>query len=259
MSDETRLSVFGLEVHASPLECSVKWVHDRGSLKEPSLVVTPNVDHFVRWQKHIEFRDVYERAHLRTLDGKPLVWLTRLLYPGVKPARVTGVDLLDAILDCPDFDGWTVSIIGGRPEANAAARATVKERGRHLRIGVFASPSREDLSNNAYLQDLAQSLDQFGDRHVVAVCLGSPLQEQVAVRLADAGTSAGRVFLCVGAAVDFLAGTVARAPKWMGAAGIEWMYRLVKEPGRLWRRYLIEDSVFAKYLLVAAYRRVLGR
>ena len=85
--------------------------------------------------------------------------------------------------------------------------------------------------------------------HIVLVCLGAPKQEAWVLRHQD--LLAGSVLLCVGACVDFLAGTKPRAPQWMADSGLEWLFRLSREPRRLWRRYLVDDRRFLRLAAAA--------
>lgn len=209
-------------------------------------VVTPNVDHYVRWRKDARFRNVYGRADLVVMDGAPLVALTRLLDPGCGAERVTGVDLFEEL--CRRAPGaYAVSIVGGADGVAAEAARRLRRRISGIEIGLVTAPTPDQLHDPHYLDALCDQLSGVGPQ-VVALCLGSPKQEFFYQDLVErSGADVPGVFMGVGAAVDFIAGRVDRAPAWVRAAGVEWAYRLCKEPGRLWRRYLVDDVAFLGY------------
>lgn len=217
------------------------------------LVVTPNTDHFVRWRRDAVFRELYGRADLRIADGVTLPLLARAAGRPVPP-RVTGADLFgDLARECAT-SGVPLIIIGGRNGVAAEAGRRLIAHYPGLSVAFVAEPSVTDLFSERYLRDLALRLAAH-PRKVVALCLGSPKQERLFTDLDRRHAGIGGVFVCVGAAVDFAAGTVARAPAAMRALGLEWLFRLLSEPRRLWRRYVLDDSAMAWYIARAALRR----
>ncbi|PPF41255.1 MULTISPECIES: WecB/TagA/CpsF family glycosyltransferase [unclassified Rathayibacter] len=214
------------------------------------LVVTPNTDHFVRWKHSGEFRRYYGRASLVVLDGAPLVWLARS-YGHRTASRVTGIDLFTEVCRRAALEGAPVALIGGRPGVGDRAAAELQQRFAGLQVPVVVSPEPAELADDAYLARLSSTL-RTADVRIVALCLGSPKQEEVRERLLVVGGT-GAVCLGVGAAVDFLAGEIPRAPLVVQRLGLEWAHRLSREPGRLWRRYL-GDAVRVLPSVVAALR-----
>jgi len=236
----------GMAITPCSLDCAASLVASWAGAGEHRFVVTPNVDHYVRWRKDPEFRCVYERADLAVLDGAPLVALTRRLNAGCAVERVTGVDLFDEL--CHRAPGsYAISIVGGADGVALDAAHQLQRRISGIEMGLVTSPTPDQLHDPDYLTSLGERLRAVGSQ-VVALCLGSPKQEFFYRDLADrCGTDLPGVFMGVGAAVDFIAGRVDRAPHWVRAAGIEWAYRLLREPGRLWHRYLVEDVAFLGY------------
>lgn len=211
------------------------------------LVVTPNVDHFLRWQKSAPFRALYESASLSLLDGQPLVWLATL--EGIRTAsRVTGADLIIRAMGRAAEERVPVAIIGGAPGIAEKAALNLVAQHPSLRIILAEGPSAEEVADERYVERLAAVLRAHPTK-IVALCLGSPKQEALFQRLAPLGD--GGVYMGVGAAVDFLAGNVKRAPTWMQKSGSEWLFRLSQEPRRLWRRYLVDDIAVLKYFMKA--------
>ena len=203
-------------------------------------VFTPNVDHVVLAGEDAAFRAAYSRASLSLADGMPLVWSSRLLGAAL-PERVAGSDLVLPLLQRAAARGWRVFFLGGDPGVAAKARdrglASVPELDI---VGVAAPVVRVDASGEERAAALRPLVEARPD--LVLVALGAPKQEiwidQVRPALKPA------VLVGVGASLDFLAGTVPRAPEWMARSGLEWLFRLGHEPRRLWRRYLIRDPKF---------------
>lgn len=222
------------------------WAHSATT----KLIVTPNTDHFVRWRRDAVFRSLYARADLRIADGVTLPLLARASGMSVPP-RVTGADLfIDCATACART-GVPLVIVGGRDGAGDQASQNLQARFPGLQVAFVAEPSVTDLFSEQYLRDLANRLAAYPEK-VVALCLGSPKQERLFVDLDRRNPTIGGVFLCVGAAVDFAAGTAVRAPQLMRTLGLEWLFRLVREPGRLWRRYLLDDSAMVWFIARAA-------
>jgi N-acetylglucosaminyldiphosphoundecaprenol N-acetyl-beta-D-mannosaminyltransferase len=220
------------------------------------LVVTMNVDHAVQLEKPGALRDAYARAALRYADGMPIVWLSQLTRRPL-PARVAGSDLVPLVLELAAQSGLRVHLVGGAPEVAAEAERRILEAYPTLTWTGHVSPPRGfDLDPEvdlAIAEQVAQSRP-----HLVLVCLGAPKQEAWALRHEELLRSS--VLLCVGATVDFLAGTQRRAPAWACRMGLEWVHRLASEPRRLWRRYLVDDRRFLTLALaeVLADRRSAG-
>ncbi|MBO0982868.1 WecB/TagA/CpsF family glycosyltransferase [Rathayibacter sp. SD072] len=220
------------------------------------LVVTPNTDHFVRWKHSEAFRRHYGRAALVVLDGAPLVWLARG-YGHSDATRVTGIDLFTEVCRRAAVEGLALAIIGGREGVAARAADALRQRFPGIVIRLAEGPSSSDLDDPAYLAALAARLRAEGVQ-ILALCLGSPKQEEVQAALLRAGGS-GAVSLGVGAAVDFLAGTAVRAPMILQKLGLEWLHRLVSEPRRLGRRYATDAILIAPSLIALARFRIVRR
>jgi exopolysaccharide biosynthesis WecB/TagA/CpsF family protein len=244
--------MLGQELEAVTLDQAVDQVV--GLVGTGGMVVTMNVDHAVLLQRERGLQEGYRVAAYRYADGMPVVWLSRLLGRPL-PGRVTGADLVPAVLERAEALGLSVHLVGGAPATAEAAKSTVLARHPRLTWTGHESPERgfeRDPERAAAVVEAVASASP----DIVLVCLGSPKQEEWAVRHHSA--LPGSVLLCTGAAVDFLAGTLSRAPRWVQAIGFEWLYRLLKEPRRLWRRYLVQDAAFIKLAaaeLYAARRR----
>jgi exopolysaccharide biosynthesis WecB/TagA/CpsF family protein len=170
------------------------------------------------------------------LDGIPLVRRAARLTAHSWP-RLAGSDLLPAILTTAENAGATAGFLGGTTEMHGRLAVVLAERFPALKIAGLWSPSREELGDPSRAAALADTI-RSAKVDLLVVGLGKPRQEQWIQQYAEA--SGARVLLGFGAAADFLAGMVNRAPTWMRQAGLEWVYRLFKEPRRLGRRYCLE-------------------
>lgn len=199
----------------------------------PAIVVTPNADHVVNLERDEALRAAYARADVVIPDGMPVVWASRLLGTPAKE-RVTGSDLMPRLCQIAAQQGLKVFLLGGQEAvARQAADNLVQANPGLLVAGVLSPPfgfERDAAQNAAIVQAIRAS-----GADLVFVCLGSPKQE-VWIANNTAQFEKG-VFLGVGAAVEFCAGTTRRAPGWMQRHGLEWLYRLSREPRRLTGRY----------------------
>jgi N-acetylglucosaminyldiphosphoundecaprenol N-acetyl-beta-D-mannosaminyltransferase len=206
-------------------------------------VVTPNIDHVVNLESNAAFRRAYRSASLVLVDGQPLVWASRLLGAPL-PERIAGADLAPRLMTRAAQRHWGVYLLGGPPGVAEAAAAKLRAGGVEI-VGIDAPvltgpPDHWDWRNPIEKIQRARP-------GLVLAAFGSPKQELWMHQARDEIRPA--VALGVGAALDFLAGSVRRAPQWMSRAGMEWLFRLAQEPQRLWRRYLVNDPKFLLVLL----------
>jgi len=210
--------------------------------RQGGFVVTPNVDHVVLTDSNPALREAYAHASLSLVDGQPLVWLSPWIGKKL-PEKISGSDLVWPLLEMAGKKSWRVYFLGASPEVTAKAQQVALERYGTNVVGC-SSPF---ISTNPTLEDNQETLDKIKEAKpdIVLVALGAPKQEVWMHRLLEHYAPA--VALGIGASLDFVAGTLRRAPPWVSRWGLEWAYRLVKEPGRLWRRYLLNDP---KFLLI---------
>jgi N-acetylglucosaminyldiphosphoundecaprenol N-acetyl-beta-D-mannosaminyltransferase len=206
-------------------------------------VFTPNVDHVVTAEDDAAFREAYEAASLSLADGKFVVWAARWLGTPV-PEKISGSDLIEPLLRRAGRSSWRVFLFGGAPGvAEAAADRCRRDFGVHV-VGT-ASPFIR-LDGTAH--DIEQGIEEveLSKPDVVLVAMGAPKQERWIHHNRD--RLAPAVGIGVGASLDFVIGRIQRAPGWVSDAGLEWIYRFVREPRRLARRYLLKDPRFLAVL-----------
>jgi N-acetylglucosaminyldiphosphoundecaprenol N-acetyl-beta-D-mannosaminyltransferase len=214
-------------------------------------VVTPNVDHVVVAQRSEEFVRAYQAASLSLVDGTPLYWLTKLLGYSV-PEKVSGSDLVGPLLEMAAAKSFRVYLLGGADGSGARARELLSQTLPSLEV-VGVDASRIDLTAPPEVDAPIIERIRRANPHLLVVGLGAPKQEIWMYRhRQDLGPV---VSLGLGACIDFLAGRVRRAPRWISAMGLEWVYRLALEPKRLARRYLVQDPAFVGIALRELFSR----
>lgn len=216
-----------------------------------ALVITTNVDHLMILERDEEFRRAYARADLIVADGVPLLWASRLLGRPL-PGRVAGSDLIFDLCAICARGGLGIYLLGGRAGVAAVAARVIKTRYPGARVvGTACPPFGFELDPTALRRVVEEVRSSGAD--LLLVGLGAPKQEIFLARhWAELGVKVG---MGVGIALEYLAGTRRRAPLWMQSSGLEWSWRLLSEPRRLWRRYLLRD---ARFLWRVARQRLSG-
>lgn len=205
--------------------------------------VTLNLEMVSRTQKDKDYASLLKRADRFVADGMPIVWATRKKSDkdpayAAAPERVTGVELVRDLLRHEQRP--RVAVIGGENPAAAMETAGVPEISE-----IWIDDSRIDLSSGGVV-DLAGRMRQFGPQ-VILIALGVPKQDRLALELRRVFPEA--VILGIGGSFELIGGQKKRAPGWMQRSGLEWLYRLGKEPKRLWKRYLLLYPTGARALL----------
>jgi N-acetylglucosaminyldiphosphoundecaprenol N-acetyl-beta-D-mannosaminyltransferase len=202
-------------------------------------VFTPNVDHVVQAEQDGRLAEAYRDASISVADGMPVVWASRLLRQPV-PERVAGSDLVHPLFRIAAQRGWRVYVLGGAPGVAQEALRILAEH--YPGFEVAGTDAPEVGADGGCAPEVIERI-RAAQPHLVFVALGCPKQEFWIQRTAP--QAPGPVYLGVGASFDFIAGKVPRAPEWMREAGLEWFFRLAREPRRLWRRYLVRGPRFA--------------
>jgi N-acetylglucosaminyldiphosphoundecaprenol N-acetyl-beta-D-mannosaminyltransferase len=201
-------------------------------------VATVNADFVVRAQFDPELRYLLQCADLLTADGMPLVWGARLLGVSL-PGRVAGADLVPALAQRAAECGLSIYFLGGEPDVASRAVDLLKKQYPQLQVaGVHSPPFSPILEmDSSFLEEI-----RLAKPDILLVAFGNPKQEKW---IGMHGHSLGvPVMIGVGGSLDLVAGHLKRAPEWMQRSGLEWLFRLLQEPRRLFRRYAIDLAVF---------------
>jgi exopolysaccharide biosynthesis WecB/TagA/CpsF family protein len=200
------------------------------------ILLTANASHLVAMQDDAELRDAARAADMVTPDGMSLVWAGRLLG-GCIPERVTGIDLLEALLRAAPANGLRVFLLGAKPAVMERFVAHCRASYSGLEIVGWRDGYFTEAQHPEVIQQIADSRAD-----ILFLGMPSPFKDVWCERHRD--EFGVKLIMGVGGAFDVLAGEVRRAPRLMQAAGIEWVWRLGLEPRRLWKRYLVGNSRF---------------
>ena len=211
------------------------------------IVFTPNVDHLMRLQKDKEFYDIYNKSDYRVCDSQIVYYASRLLNQPIAE-KISGSDLFPAFYnyyrDCEEI---TIFLLGAAEGVAARAKVKINEKvGREMVVDCYSPPfgfEKDELECQRIVDRINHS-----KASVLAIGVGAPKQEKWIMKHKDKLNHA-KIFLAIGATIDFEAGEKPRSPQWISEAGLEWLHRLVSEPLRLWKRYLIEDMPFFLLLM----------
>jgi len=205
--------------------------------KNCSYVVTPNVDHIVRLEKDEELQKVYKNASLILTDGKPLIWISKWYKTPIKE-KISGSDLFPRVCQLAANKNYTMYLLGAAEGvADTAARNLMKKYPGLNIVGTYSPPFGFEKNE----QEMNKIKTQIQDVHpdILIVGLGCPKQEKfMYYHCKELGVP---ISFGLGASIDFEAGNIKRAPKWMSNHGLEWLYRFSKEPKRLFKRYFVDD------------------
>jgi len=209
-------------------------------------VVTPNVDHLIRYHEDAAFRALYNSADFVLLDSRVAALLLRTLR-GIHLRVCTGSDLTVVLLSQVIAPKDRVVLIGGtETQAKDLVARFGLENVRHH------NPPMGFIKDPAAVDKCVQFIESVSPFRFCFLALGSPQQEVVAQCLMERGTARG-LTLCVGAALNFVTGAEVRAPRWVQRIALEWLYRLLQDPRRLARRYLVRGPRIFKHLRKAHF------
>jgi N-acetylglucosaminyldiphosphoundecaprenol N-acetyl-beta-D-mannosaminyltransferase len=234
--------ILGARVDATSYVDAVNRVTAWARLGESRYVCAASMNNIMEAHDSPEFKAIHNAADLVTPDGTPLVWGLRLL--GLKHAsRVYGPDLTPALLAAAERDDIPVGFYGASQEVLDRLLEVVKARWPKLDVRYALSPPFRPLTDEEDAT-VVRDINSSGTR-ILFVGLNTPKQDRW---MAAHRGRVDAVMIGVGAAFDFLAGTKPQAPRWLMPLGLEWLFRLITEPGRLWKRYTKHVPRFAVLL-----------
>lgn len=237
-SSRERVAVQGVKIDVLDWNLAVSRIDAWARLRSSRTVAICNSHSVVTARDDAEFAEAIETADMATADGMPVAWMLRRLgHPA--QARINGPDLMLRYCEHARRSGTSIFLYGNTEPVLTRLRANLEARFAGLKIAGMMSPPFRAMSEAEDAAVVAQ-IERSG-AGVVFVSLGCPKQE-LWMHIHRGRIPA--VMIGVGAAFDYHAGTLARAPAWMRDTGFEWLHRLFSEPRRLWRRYLVTNTLF---------------
>lgn len=227
---------------------------------DKGVLITPNVDHLVKLQKDKDFYDVYQKAEWVVCDSKILYLMSKLLKEPL-PEAIPGSSFFTAYYMYHKNDrNCKIFLLGAAEGIAEKAMKNINEKvGRRIVVGAH-SPSYGFEKNEQECEELVRIVNESG-ANVLLVGVGAPKQEKWIMKYRDMMPGVD-VFMALGATIDFEAGTLKRAPKVWQKCGMEWLYRVIKEPKRLFKRYFVDDMQFFYYFtlqLLGLYKNPFGK
>lgn len=209
-----------------------------------SYVVAINVDVVMKIEEDSYLKKVVDNADMVLVDGKPLVWISKLHGKPLK-AKISGSDLVPLLCEVAAEKGYKIFIIGGKDGIAEQAKEKLENRLPKIKIvGTYAPPFGFE-KNESELDKINQMISEAHPDLLIA-CFGCPKQEKWIYENIEKYNA--KVSVCAGATVDFLAGNVKHAPRWMSDHGLEWFYRFTQEPKRMFKRYFVDDTKIVKLI-----------
>jgi N-acetylglucosaminyldiphosphoundecaprenol N-acetyl-beta-D-mannosaminyltransferase len=238
--EQPRVNILGVGVSALNMEIALRETESLLDRGEQGYVCVTGVHGIMEAQADRQFRDILNHSFLTTPDGMPTVWLGRL--QGFKHMRrVYGPDYMVGLCERSVAKGYRHFLYGGKEGVAEELRVALTRRFPGLNIvGIYTPPFRP---LNPTEEEALRNQLETSQADVLWCGLSTPKQERFMA--AYSGRLPVKLMVGVGAAFDLLSGNLDEAPDWMKSAGLQWLYRLIKEPRRLWRRYLINNPKFA--------------
>jgi len=249
-----RIAMCGAPIDNVSMNEAIESIETLINERHAAMVVTPNVDHIVKLQRDAELNNIYQKADLILPDGMPILWGAFFLGTPLKE-KVSGSDLFLKLCEMSSKRGYRLFFLGGRPTAAVKAAKALQTLYPNLNIcGIYSPPLGFEQDQHENKRIIAMINESQPD--ILFAGLGCPKQEKwiyIHKNACQVPVSIG-----IGASFEFVAGLVKRAPVWMRQAGLEWFWRFLQEPKRLWRRYFIEDMSYF-WLLLKQKMRVANR
>lgn len=243
----SRIEFMGCFIDNLSMEETLQRIQEFILSQKPHQHVVVNVDKVVKANRDPELRRIINECALINVDGMPIVWASRLLGKGLKE-RVTGVDLFEALMVRAAEKGWRVYFLGARDEVVRGVKERYEKSLPGLKVSGFRNGYWKPEEEAAVVREITDARPDL-----LFVAISSPKKEQF---LGKYQAEMKVPFaMGVGGTFDVVTGRVQRAPKWMQRCGLEWFYRFLQEPRRMFRRYFIEDMAFFGLLLKEWLRR----
>jgi N-acetylglucosaminyldiphosphoundecaprenol N-acetyl-beta-D-mannosaminyltransferase len=211
------------------------------------IVFTPNVDHLIKLQKDPDFIQAYSASNYKLCDSQILLYASKFLGTPIQE-KISGSDLLPAFYyHHRHNEDIKIFLLGAAEGVARTAQAKINKKiGRDIVIGTYSPPFGFE-KDEAECSQILEMINNSG-ASVLVIGVGAPKQEKWLFKYKDLLPNI-HIFMALGATIDFEADNVKRAPKWISKIGIEWLFRLLCEPKRLWKRYLVEDVPFFVLIL----------
>ena len=252
MPNMTRMKFMNTEVDNLTMAEALLEIDKLIKQNKKAYVVTPNVDHIVQLERGGPLTEVYKNADLILTDGKPLIWISKWYGTPIKE-KISGSDLFPRLCAMAAQKGYKMYFLGAAEGVAAKAAKNLEKRFPGLQVvGTYSPPFGFENDVNEMEKIKKQIKDVVP--HILIVGLGCPKQELFILHHKD--ELGVPISLGLGASLDFEAGNIKRAPKWMADHGLEWLFRITQDPKRMAKRYLVDDRKIVG--LAVKYKNSIG-
>lgn len=245
MRYEKTYSILGVKVAVTDMNTVLSFLKDNLNELRGEYICVSNVHTIVMANENADYREIQNEAAVVLADGKPLSVLEKKCGRFPEAEKVSGPDLMPEVFKMSEKEGYRHFFYGSTERTLDLLRENLTKKYPKLQIaGMYAPPFRQLTlgEDEEIIEEINKTRPDF-----LWVGLGAPKQE---IWMSEHKNKIQAVMIGVGAGFDFHAGTVKRAPVWMQRCGLEWFYRLLQDPKRLWKRYVVTNSKFLWYMII---------
>jgi N-acetylglucosaminyldiphosphoundecaprenol N-acetyl-beta-D-mannosaminyltransferase len=243
-----KVILFNTAIDALSLKDTVQLVDSAIQNKQQLHHIAVNVAKIVHMQTDKQLYESVVSADVINADGLPLVWVSKLFGDSI-PERVTGVDLMQSLVKLASEKGYRIFFFGAKEEVVSKVVHIYRDQYSSAIIAGYRNGYFKEEDESLIANQIAES-----GANILFVAITSPKKENFLFRQKDVLKKVNFV-MGVGGSFDVVAGVVKRAPVWMQRTGLEWLYRIIQEPGRMWKRYLVTNTLFIYYLVREVFKR----
>lgn len=251
------VNLFGVRYAATDYAEAGRVIVQKSLSREPFAVTALAVHGLIESYRNKQLKEQVNSIDLVLPDGQPIRWALNIFHRAGLRDRVYGPTLMLNLLDQSAHEGLSIFLYGSKQDTLDRLATTIRSQFPTIEIAGMQADRFRDSTEEERKADI-EAINTSGAR-LIFVGRGCPRQEQW---IAQNKNDIKGVLIAVGAAFDFHAGTVKQAPNWMQERGLEWLFRLIQEPGRLWKRYLVTNSwflfLFTKQLILKPFNRNLS-
>lgn len=242
-----RIEIMGCQIDNLTMEETIQTIDGFIRSGKPHQHVVVNVDKLVKASRDVQLRNIINGCALVNVDGMPVVWASRLLSKPLKE-RVAGVDLFEELMRRSATKGWRVFLLGAQEDVVAGVKTVYERKYPGLTIAGYRNGYWKPEEEAGVVEQI-----KAAKADLLFVAISSPKKEQF---LGKYQAEMKIPFaMGVGGTFDVAVGKVKRAPLWMQKSGLEWFYRFLQEPRRMFKRYFIDDAAFFGLLVKEFVRR----
>ena len=234
--------ILGIRVDLVDMQTTLDYVEDFIKKRTVNQIVVVNVAKVIRARANKFLRSIIEKADLAGADGIPLVWISKF-FCYLIPGRVNGTDLMDKLITLSAKKGYSIYFLGAKEQVINKVVNIYKQKYPSLKIAGFRNGYFSEDEEEKVADEIKKS-----NADILLVGISTPKKEYFIYNYKN--KMEVPVIHGVGGSFDVVAGVTKRAPKWMQNYGLEWLFRLIQEPGRMWKRYLVTNTKFILFILL---------